>query len=204
MSRIKLIFFISLFFLDICVSLWYNSSRKEKDLSYLKPGQEPPKTGKGSKLSPKMERFVEEYLIDLNASAAVERAGYKTRNKNRMGAELMRHPLVKAKLDEQMNERRERMELTSDYVLNKLVDIVESTENGNPNAALRGLELLGKHLGLYRERQEISGPDGESIKMEQKVREDVADFTSNLSRLIKREGTNDVVEFPKREGDSGA
>lgn len=171
-------------------------------MAYLRPGQEPPSTGKGSKLSPKMERFVEEYLVDLNASAAVERAGYKTRNRNKMAAELIRHPLVKAKIEESMGERRERMELTADYVINKLVDIVEKTESGNPSAALRGLELLGKHLGLYKDRQEISGPDGEAIKMEQKVKEDVADFTSSLARLVKRGREDGVVEFPKSGSNS--
>lgn len=115
----------------------------------------------------------------------------------------MRHPLIRAKIDEAMTERRERMELTADYVLTKLIDIVEKQEEGNPQAALRGLELLGKHLGLYRDRQEISGPDGGAIEMEQKVKEDVADFTSSLSRLIDRGGTPEVVKFPKREGTSG-
>lgn len=173
-------------------------------MAYLQPGQEPPEKGKGSKLGPKMERFVEEYLVDLNASEAVIRAGYKTRNKNRMGAELLRHPLVKAAIDERIDARRERMELTADYVLTKLVAIVEDTERGNPQAALRGLELLGKHLGLYKDRQEISGPDGGAIEMEQRVKEDVADFTSRLSSLAKRQGTSGVVEFPKSGSDSKA
>lgn len=163
---------------------------------YLKPGQEIPRKGKGQTLSPLMVRFVEEYLIDWNASAAVLRAGYKTRNQNRMGAQLLRHPLVKAEIEKRTEKRRERMELTADYVLNKLVQIVEDTKEGNPQAALRGLELLGKHLGLYRERQEISGPDGEAIKMEQRVKEDVADFTSRLSRLAKSAGTGTVVSLP--------
>jgi len=171
-------------------------------MAYLKPGKEPPVRGKGSKLTGKMLLFVEEYLIDLNASEAVVRAGYKTRNKNKMGAELLRHPLVKAEVEKYMEQRKERMELTSDYVLTKLVAIVESTESGNPQAALRGLELLGKHLGLYRDRQEISGPDGGAIELEQnKVREDVNDFTRSLSRLANRSGEESVVEFPKRESE---
>lgn len=173
-------------------------------MAYLRPGAEPPLKGKGSKLSPMMERFVEEFLLDLNASEAVIRAGYKTRNKNRMGAELLRHPLIRARIDEAKAERRGRMELTADYVLTKLVAIVEQQEDGNPQAALRGLELLGKHLGLYRDRQEISGPDGGAIEMEQKIKEDVRDFTSSLSRLIERGGKDGVVSFPKRAGDSGA
>jgi len=173
-------------------------------MAYIQPGQEPPSSGKGSKLSPKMEKFVEEYLIDLNASEAVLRAGYKTRNQNRMGAELLRHPLVKSAIDKHMEKRRDRMELTADYVLTKLVNIVEQTENGNPSAALRGLELLGKHLGLYRDRQEISGPDGGAIEMEQKAEKNAADFTSQLSRLARRSGEGEVVKFPDATGNGKA
>lgn len=173
-------------------------------MAYLKPGSEPPLSGKGSKLSTKMHRFIEEYLVDLNATAAVLRAGYKTRNPNRIGTELLRHPVVKKELDRLQDERRERMELTADYVLTKLVSIVEETEKGNPNAALRGLELLGKHLGLYRDKTEISGPDGQAIQTEQKVKQDVADFTSRLSRLAATSGTRKVVEFPDGQGEGGA
>lgn len=169
-------------------------------MAYLRLGDEPPARGKGSKLSPKMARFVEEYLLDLNASAAVIRAGYKTRNNNRIGAELLRHPLVRKELDAHMSERRERMELNADYVLTKLVNIVENTEKGNPAAALRGLELLGKHLGLYRDRTEISGPDGGAIETEQRVKEDVHDFTARIAGLAKRTGTDNKV-VPLKDSD---
>jgi phage terminase small subunit len=172
-------------------------------MAYISDPNNVPKKGKGSKLTPKMERFVEEYLVDLNASAAVKRAEYKTNNAHKMGAQLLQHPLVKAKIEEKMNERRERMELTADYVITKLINIIESTETNNPQAALRGLELAGKHLGLYKDRQEISGPDGDAIRVEEKkIDEDVADFQSKLARLTKRTGTNGVTEFPKPTGSS--
>lgn len=161
-------------------------------MAYRKKGQEPT-NGKGYKMTHKMEAFVDEYLVDLNASQACVRAGYKTKNPNRIGAELLRHPVIAERIEERLAEKRERNELSADYVLDKLVAIVEATDKSNPQAALRGLELLGKHLGLYRERQEISGPDGEAIKMEQKVKENAADFTSKLSSLVKRSGTDGMA-----------
>lgn len=169
-------------------------------MAYLKHGQEPPATGKGSKISQKMLLFVDEYMLDLNGSAAVLRAGYKTRNAHKLASELLQHPLVRAEIEKRTSKRREKLELTADYVLTKLVSIVEDTETGNVQAALRGLELLGKHLGLFKERTEISGPDGNAIQMEQKVNNDVADFTSRLSRLARTAGTGEVVEFPKPDG----
>lgn len=172
-------------------------------MAYLKPGQKPPLKGKGSKLSAKMSKFIDEYFVDMNASAAVLRAGYKTRNQNRVAAELLRHPLVREEISKRTEERQEKMELQADYLVTKLVAIIESDEERTSDQ-LKAIELAGKTLALWRERQEVSGPDGQAIEMEQKVKEDVADFTSNLSRLIKRGGADEVVEFPKREGDSGA
>lgn len=165
-------------------------------MPYTRPGAEPPKRGKGAQLSQKMATFVDEYLVDLNGSAAVLRAGYKTRNQNRMASELLRHPLVKAEIEKRTEKRRESMELRADYLINKLIAIIEDIETKTPDQ-LRAIELAGKSIALWKERQEISGPDGGAIETEQKVKENVADFTSKLARLAKREGTDGVVEFPK-------
>lgn len=162
----------------------------------------PPAKGKGSKLTAKMESFVNEYFVDLNASQACLRAGYKTRSPNKMATKLMNHPLVQEEIKKRMELRQEKAELTAEYVLTKLVSIVDKTEEANPQAALRGLELLGKHLGLYRDRQEISGPDGEAIHVkEEQVRQNVEHFKSKLTRLANRTGTGNVVEFPESRGD---
>lgn len=166
-------------------------------MPYLKKGASVPTKGKGSKLSPKMLVFIDEFMVHMNATKAYEAAGYKNNNPNRGAAELRNHPLVSAEIDRRMQEKRERNELSADYVINKLIDIVDSTDRSNPSAALRGLELLGKHLGLYKDRQEISGPDGEAIRMEQKVHQDAADFASRMARLAASGGTGSVSELPK-------
>ncbi len=179
-------------------------------MAYLKKGSSIPTSGKGAKLSTKMIRFIDEYFAPSDGSqplvgtSAVLRAGYKTSNPNRLATELLRHPLVQPEIEKRLQVMKEDAEVTKEYIIQKLVSIVEDTEKGNPNAALRGLELLGKHLGLYKERTEISGPDGEAIRMEQKVKEDVADFTSRLSRLANTAGAGGVSIFPKpgREGSS--
>lgn len=152
-------------------------------MPYLKKGAEVPMKGKGSKLTTRMYVFIDEYMVSMNATKAYVAAGYKNNNPNRGATELLNHPLVKEEIDKRLNEKRERNELSADYVINKLIDIVDSTDRSNPQAALRGLELLGKHLGLYRDRQEISGPDGEAIAMEQRITEDARDFTNKLKRL---------------------
>lgn len=165
-------------------------------MAYLKRGSEIPEKGKGTKLSAKMQLFVSEYLVDLNATEAVKRAGYKTKNPKNIGAELLRHPLVKAAVDEALGKRIEQNEIKADYLINKLINIIETTESSNPQACLRAIELAGKSIALWKERQEISGPDGGAIQTEQKLKQDVESFTSSLSRLARRNSEAEVHKFP--------
>lgn len=167
-------------------------------MAYLRKGDPIPEKGKGSKLSAKQSLFVDEYFVDLNASAAVLRAGYKTNNPNRVATELLNHPLVLIEIEARQAERRERLELSADYVIHKLIDIVERTDKANPQAALRGLELLGKTLGLYREKQELSGPNGNPIEYEQRIREDTAALEGAIARLAESGGKGNVVSLPVR------
>ena len=107
------------------------------------------------------------------------------------------------KINEMDEARRERMEFSADFLLTKLMSIIND-ESVKTNDILRAIELAGKSIALWKERQEISGPDGEAIKMEQKVKEDVADFTRKLSRLIDDGGKGEVVNFPKSGGSSSS
>lgn len=161
-----------------------------------------PAKGKGSKLTAKMQNFVDEYFVDFNGAAAVRRAGYKSSNPNKLAGKLLLHPLVAEAIAEKKKERQEKTELSAEYVIQKLIAISDKQEESNPNASLRALELLGKHLGLYKDRQEISGPDGEAIQMEQKVKQNVDEFTSRIARLAERGRKGSVVEFPNGRGES--
>lgn len=169
-----------------------------------RPDYVPPKKGKGAHLTTLQKRFIDEYLVDYNGSAAVLRAGYKTKNPKQQATENLNHPLVRRYIDERLEEKRQKCELSGEYVIQNLIEIAEQTKNGNPTAALRALELLGKNLGLFKERQEISGPDGGAIEMEQKVKENVADFTRKLARLAPPGGAGNVVKFPDGSGEGGA
>lgn len=167
-------------------------------MAYLQKGAEPPKKGKGSQLTPKMRAFVAELMVDNNASQAVLRAGYKTGNPDKHAAELMAHPLVKAAVDEAFAKKEDRLEVKGEWVLNRLIRIADKTEDMDKfNEAIRAIELIGKTMGMFKERQEVSGPDGEAIKYEQKVAENADDFTKKLQGLAKRSGTSNVLPFTK-------
>ncbi|KVL90770.1 terminase small subunit [Burkholderia stagnalis] len=75
------------------------------------------------KLNSKHERFVGEYLIDLNASAAARRAGYSERTAGQMGFELLKKPEIAEAIAEAMKAREKRTEITQDRVLQELARI---------------------------------------------------------------------------------
>lgn len=74
-------------------------------------------------LTARQSRFVDEYLIDLNATQAAIRAGYSAKTAESQGARLLRNAKVAAAIQEWMNRRSERTQVDADYVLNRLVEI---------------------------------------------------------------------------------
>lgn len=78
------------------------------------------------KLTPKQKLFVDEYLVDLNATRAYKAAGYRVKSDNAAGVEghkLLRNPKIDLYLKEKMKEREKRTEITQDKVLKELAKI---------------------------------------------------------------------------------
>ena len=76
-----------------------------------------------SKLRPKQQRFVEEYLADLNATQAAIRAGYSRRTARQVGHENLTKPDIADAITETMQARSARTEITQDMVLEELAKI---------------------------------------------------------------------------------
>lgn len=75
------------------------------------------------KLTPKQERFVQEYLIDLNATQAAIRAGYSQRTARQIGDENLSKPDISAAIQAAKAARSERTHITQDRVLQELARI---------------------------------------------------------------------------------
>jgi phage terminase small subunit len=117
-------------------------------------------------LTAKQARFVEEYLVDCNGAAAARRAGYSVHRADRQAQENLRKPAVAAAISEAQAKRAERMEITADWVLERLRE--EATRHGPDSsqaARVRALQLLGLHLGLFTKRVEVSGTNGQPIRV---------------------------------------
>lgn len=78
---------------------------------------------KDLKLTAKQARFVEEYLIDLNATQAAIRAGYSEKTAQQMGSENLLKPVIAKAIQEAQNKRTEQTQIDSAYVLKRLVEI---------------------------------------------------------------------------------
>ena len=74
-------------------------------------------------LTPKQQRFVEEYLIDLNATQAAIRAGYSEKTAQQMGSENLLKPVIAKAIQEAQNKRTEQTQIDAAYVLKRLVEI---------------------------------------------------------------------------------
>ncbi|AOX32987.1 terminase small subunit [Pseudomonas aeruginosa] len=76
-------------------------------------------------LTKKQRLFVDEYLIDLNATQAAIRAGYSTRRAAEIGYQLLQRPEVAQAIQAAMAERSKRTEVEADYVIRRLREIDE-------------------------------------------------------------------------------
>lgn len=95
-------------------------------------------------LTAKQQRFVEEYLIDLNATQSAIRAGYSVKNAGKIGSELLQKTRIKSAVDKALAIRSRRTGINQDRVLLELakvaflnsVDVInmdEATIRGDAN-----------------------------------------------------------------------
>lgn len=166
-------------------------------------------------LTAKQRRFVEEYLVDLNATQAAIRAGYSSKTAASIGEENLRKPDIAKAVQEAQEARSKRTEITQDMVLAELAKIgfsdirkvmrwgettvridtdddgqeverpyhgialIDSSEIDDSTAAAiaevsegrEGLKIkmhdkkgalvdIGRHLGMFKDKVELSGKDG--------------------------------------------
>ncbi|MGX4757161.1 terminase small subunit [Acinetobacter baumannii] len=77
----------------------------------------------------KQQRFVDEYLIDRNATQAAIRAGYSAKTAGSIGDENLKKPEIKKAIEAGEAELAERNKITQDKVLNLLWDMATADPN---------------------------------------------------------------------------
>lgn len=68
-------------------------------------------------MTPKQERFVQEYLVDLNATQAAIRAGYSVKTAGQIGVENLKKPEIQQAIQAERTRLAERVEITQERVL---------------------------------------------------------------------------------------
>jgi phage terminase small subunit len=153
-------------------------------------------------LTPKQRLFVIEYLRDFCGTKAAIRAGYSKRTAASLATQTLRKPYVAKVVNDAIEARRKRVEVSADRVLSELAKIaftdltdiisiargrvtVRDTNELTPeqrgaivevNESLHGmriklhdkkgaLELLGRHLGLFPNRVEVTGKGGGPVSL---------------------------------------
>ena len=157
-------------------------------------------------MTDKQKRFCDEYLIDLNATRAYKTAYPSIKNDETAranGSRLLTYANIKKYIEERMQERQERTEVTQDQVVKELAAIafakatdyaevrdgqviiknttdlsdmmvraiagIKEGRNGveiKLNDKGKALELLGRHLGMFKDRMEVSGLEEEKSKLD--------------------------------------
>src|SRR5688572_27404276 len=71
-------------------------------------------------LTPKQQRFVAEYLIDLNATQAAIRAGYSPKTANRTASDLLTKPDIQALISQRKEKQLEKADVTAVRIIEEL------------------------------------------------------------------------------------
>lgn len=123
------------------------------------------------KLKPKELKFAEEWLKTTNATQSAIKAGYSARTAYSAGNRLLKKVDVKQYIDERLAEMQE----SSIADTNEVMQFLSSAMRGDIpdqfgldpalNDRIKAAELLGKRYKMFTDKQEISGADGEPIKV---------------------------------------
>lgn len=133
-------------------------------------------------MTPKQERFCQEYVKDYHATNAYVRAGYSENGAAQSASTLLTNPKIHARIVELGQTSAEELGFTKRRILLKLWDVVDKSFEGapktdkdgqpvvvtldgktitvydwSPSGTTKALELFMKHAGLLVERHEIGG-----------------------------------------------
>lgn len=139
------------------------------------------------KLTAKQIRFVDEYLVDFNATQAAIRAGYSPKTAAAAAARLLRNVNIQAEIARRQKDLQRRTEISQDRVVKELARIafadasdyacVETYMYENKDGTLSPLQVVSpKDTGVLSDDQRAAiagikqGANGIEIKLHDKIK----------------------------------
>ena len=131
-----------------------------------------------AKLTAKQQRFVDEYLIDLNATQAAIRAGYAPENAGKQGHELLEKTRIANAIAQAMAHRSRRTGITQDRVLRELAKVafVNANDVIDPDSATVRADAAEEDLACIQavkvktSESEMGASSEREIKLYDKMR----------------------------------
>lgn len=157
-------------------------------------------------MTDKQNVFVQEYLKDLNATQAAIRAGYSAHTAYSIGQENLNKPEIKQAIDAAMSERQQRTAITADYVLHSLHEIAQRCMQKSPvmtkgeqaiddegrhmwsfdaKNAIRALELIGRHMGMFNDKNKEQQETPEDMKIQIAIRRAVLSMKNEQNMQVQ-------------------
>ena len=125
------------------------------------------------KLTPKQERFCEEYLIDLNATQAAIRAGYSEKTAAFAGCDNLTKPNIRGRVQELVAKRSNRTQVKADQVVTELAKL--------------GFSSIGDYLSF--------GPGGVILKESGEMTREQLACVAEVSQLRGGGGEGGTIRF---------
>ncbi len=118
-------------------------------------------------LSQKQRTFLVEYLRSNNKAQAAKLAGYAQRQNI---IPVLANPYIRSEIEHAKKHAAKKLGINAEYVLGSLKEIADrtflnkkTTKSNDANAANKALELLGKHVGVFTEKVEVSVKSHEEV-----------------------------------------
>ena len=112
-------------------------------------------------LTPKQSKFVQEYLIDMNATQAAIRAGYSENTAYSQGQRLLKKDEVQRQLEKKREQHEIQCDMSKQKIIDKLWGMVLRNEDDMDMYAMKAIEIINKMMG-YNEPDKIE----QTIKQE--------------------------------------
>ena len=112
-------------------------------------------------LTAKQERFVAEYMVDLNATQAAIRAGYSEKTAGATGHENLKKPEIAKAIEGARQKAQDRLQYTADEWRRDTIKFRnEAHQQADTANTLKAQDMLGKSLGIYTEGRDLKSTDG--------------------------------------------